>query len=207
MGFYERFLCPHLTEWALDNSWVAGHRRALLEPVRGRVLEIGFGTGLNLQFYAPERVEAVDLVEPAAGMHAKARARLERAAFPITVHDAGAEALPFEDDTFDVAVCTFTLCTIPEPVRAAAELRRVLRPGGSLRIFEHVASVSPSVRRWQDRLNPIQNVLGCGCNLNREPHAILAQAGFAEQQLQRLFEPRTPKVVREHLLGHATKTG
>jgi ubiquinone/menaquinone biosynthesis C-methylase UbiE len=196
-----------LTEWALNNRWVGRHRRDLLAPVGGRVLEIGFGSGLNLPSYSPANVEELDILDPAEGMHAKARARIERAPFPIRPHAGSAESLPFEDDTFDAVVCTFTLCTISDPVCAARELRRVLKPGSALHLFEHVASASPAVRRWQDRLNPLQNVLGCGCNLNRDPDSILEAAGFGQRALLRLYEPRTPKIVREHLFGSATKTG
>lgn len=206
MGVYERWVCPQLTEWALNGSWVSDHRRALLAPIGGRVLEVGFGSGLNLRWYPPG-VERLDLVDPAEGMHAKARRRLASAAIPVWTHPARAECLPFDDDAFDAVVCTFTLCSIPAPVRATEEMRRVLRTGGTLRLFEHVASRTPAIRTWQDRLNPVQNVLGCGCNLNRDPEQILGAAGFVDLQLERIEQPGTPRIVREHLIGHATKTG
>lgn len=208
MGLYERYICPTLTEWVLSNPWVEAHRRDLLAPLEGRVLEIGFGSGLNLPHY-PASVRELDLVEPALGMHAKARRRLAAHADrgpAVRVHEGRAEALPFSDATFDAVVCTFTLCTVSDPLQAVGEARRVLRPGGALRLFEHVASNNPSVRAWQDRLNPVQNVLGCGCNLNRDVEAVLVQGGFRDGDMRRIQEPRTPKLVREHLFGSVTKT-
>lgn len=205
VGIYERCLCPQLTEWALDNGWVHRHRRELLAPLRGRVLEIGFGTGLNLRHY-PLTIAELDILDPAEGMHAKARRRIRASKIPVRTYAQSAETLPFDDESFDGAVCTFTLCTIPDPVSAVREVRRVLAEGATFRIFEHVASQLPSVRAWQDRLNPVQNVLGCGCNLNRDVEAILTEAGFIDRSLTRVTEPRMPALFREHLWGWVTKT-
>ena len=204
MGLYERHLCPHLTELALRSGHVHKERRRLLAEVRGRVLEIGFGTGLNLQHYR-EGVERLDIVDPAEGMHARARERVAASGLPVHEHRLSAERLPFDDDQFDAVVCTFTLCTIPDPVAAAAEVRRVLRPGAAMHLLEHVGSLRPKVRRWQERLNPVQRVAGCGCNLDRDVDGILAAAGFREIVLERFDQPKTPALFREHVRGKAIK--
>jgi len=204
MGLYERHLCPCLTEWSLSGHWVREGRSALLADIGGRVLEIGFGTGLNLEYY-PSAVTELDVLDPAEGMHARAKGRIAEAHVPVRVHAMGAERLPFDDETFDAVVSTFTLCTVSAPERAVREVRRVLKPGGFVHVFEHVASSSRRVRRWQDRLNPVQNVLGCGCNLNRDTAATLAGSGFDVRELERLEEPSVPRIFREHIRGRARR--
>ena len=204
MGLYERYICPHLTERALNNGWVKKHRQQLLASACGRGLELGFGTGLNLPFY-PDGVESLDIVDPAEGMHAKARRRAESAPIEIRRHRLSAETLPFDDDTFDFVVSTFTLCTIADVAAAIREVRRVLVADGPFLVFEHVASISERTLRWQNRLNPIQNIVGCGCNLNRDVQGLLTAGGFAVDRVQRISEPRMPALVREHVLGAAHK--
>lgn len=204
MGLYERHVCPHLVELALGNRWVEGQRASLLEPVRGQVLEIGFGTGLNLPHY-PKEVERLVVLDPAEGMHAKARQRLEASPVPIETHRLEAERLPFLNESFDEVVCTFTLCTIEDPVTALREVRRVLKPGGRLHLLEHVGSNRAATRRWQDRLNPVQNLFGSGCNINRDVEPLLDAAGFGEVSLERLVQPKTPSIYREHVRGRAVR--
>jgi ubiquinone/menaquinone biosynthesis C-methylase UbiE len=204
---YERHVCPFVTELALRGGPVRRQRAALLSEVEGRVLEIGFGTGLNLEHYARERVESLAVVDPAEGMHARAKERLAHSPIPVEVHAQSAERLPFADESFDAVVCTFTLCTIPDPVAAVAEVRRVLAPGGVLHLIEHVGSLDPKIRRWQDRLNPVQRVLGCGCNLNRDVDRILEAAGFEQPQLERFMQAKTPRLFREHVRGRVVKPG
>jgi ubiquinone/menaquinone biosynthesis C-methylase UbiE len=168
------------------------------------VLEIGFGTGLNLQHYT-DRVERLDILDPAQGMHTRARERIAASPLQIRTHTLGAEQLPFDDGSFDAVVCTFTLCTIPDPVAAAAEVRRVLAPGAAFHVLEHVGSINPGVRRWQRRLNPVQRVLGCGCQLDRDLDRILEAAGFEAPELERIVQPKTPRIFREHVRGRARK--
>ncbi len=202
MGVYERSVCPWLTERMLSNRWVDRHRKALLAPLRGRVLELGFGTGLNLPCY-PTELEALDVVDPAVGMHRRAQARVADSAVSVRTHVLSAETLPFDDDTFQAVVSTFTLCTIPDVERAISEVRRVLVPEGRFFVFEHVASESDRIRAWQTRLNPIQKLLGCGCHLDRDVTALLTGGGFATNDLERIIQPKTPALVREHLIGSA----
>ena len=203
-GLYERHLCPHLTELVLRSGATHKQRRWLVSGLRGRVLEIGFGTGLNLEHYSPQ-VERLDILDPATGMHARARARIEASGLPIHSHELSAEGLPFADASFDAVVCTYTLCTIPDPVQACAEVRRVLRPGAALHLIEHVGALDPGRRRWQRRLNPLQRVFGCGCHLDREIEPILAAAGFGPVELERFEQPKTPGVFREHLRGRVPR--
>jgi len=204
MGLYERHLCPPLTELFLSSGWVHKQRARLLAGVGGRVLEIGFGTGLNLGHY-PDQVESLAIIDPGEGMHSRARARIDASSLSIETHKLGAESLPFADGEFDAVVCTFTLCTIGDPVAAASEMHRVLAPGAALLVLEHVGSEERGVRRWQDRLNPVQNVLGCGCNLNRDIEPILVGGGFEDVELERIHAPRAPKLFREHVRGRARK--
>lgn len=204
MGLYDRHVCPHLVELFLGNRWVEGQRAWLLEPLRGEVLEIGFGTGLNLPHY-PGAVEKLVALDPAEGMHEKARRRLSKSPVPVESHRLEAERLPFADESFDEVVCTFTLCTIPDPVRALAEVRRVLRPSGRLHLLEHVGSEHVPVRRWQERLNPLQNALGGGCNIDRDVEPLLRRAGFEDVELERLRQPRSPSIYREHVRGRVRR--
>lgn len=204
MGLYERRICPHVTELALRGGWAHKLRRQLLAPVGGRVLEIGFGTGLNLQHYT-DAVTELAILDPGEGMHRLARERIAASPLAIEAHRLGAESLPFPDARFDAVVCTFTLCTVADPSAVARELHRVLVPSGSLHLVEHVGSSNPRLRRWQDRLNPVQKLVACGCNLNREVEPHLEAAGFASLALERLSEPRMPPLLRELVRGTAYK--
>ena len=202
MGWYERYACPWLTDRALDNGWVRKHRGQLLGDVQGRVLELGFGTGLNLPFY-PSDLAGLDVVDPSQGMHMRAQARLSAVPFDVRKHRLSAETLPFADASFDAVISTFTLCTIADVEAAIREVRRVLTANGRFLVFEHVASEKPAVRRWQDRLNPIQRLVGCGCNLNRDVQALLTTGGFDISEVGRIGEPRMHALVREHVFGAA----
>lgn len=171
-------------------------REETLAGLAGEVLEIGFGTGLNLPHY-PTEVAALTAVDPNPGMVAMARRRLDGARFPVRLETVAAEALPFDSGSFDAAVSTWTLCSVAEPGRALAEVRRVLRPGGRLVFVEHGLHGDAGVARWQRRLTPIQRRIADGCHLDRDIAALIAGAGFALARLDRFDLPRTPR-----LLGH-----
>jgi SAM-dependent methyltransferase len=176
-----------------ERAGMADHRRALLAAASGRVLEIGAGTGLNLPHY-PEGIDLV-LTEPDALM---AR-RIGMPAVP-----ASAEDLPFEDATFDTAVSTLVLCTVSDPARAIAELRRVLRPGGLLLFIEHVRGEG-RLARWQDRLDRPWRHVGNGCHANRDTLAALREGGFAVEARSDVWH-RMPRIIRPLVLGTAVRT-
>src|SRR6184192_3519577 len=149
-----------------EKATLRPHRQALISEARGDVLEIGGGTGANLPFYGGD-VETLTLTEPEAPMMRRLERRLRESSRAALVLRAPAEDLPFEDESFDVAVSTLVLCTVDDQPRALRELRRVLKPGGRLLFIEHVRADDQRLARWQDRLNGLQTRLGHGCNCNR----------------------------------------
>jgi len=203
---YATVIFPRLMDWALGREFFLGARQELLAEAAGRVLEIGFGTGLNIPHY-PRIVRSVTAVDPVSLLPRRLSDRIARAAVPISLVYATAERLPFVSERFDCAICTFTLCTIPDPLAALREIRRVLKPGGRFHFLEHGRSDLASVAKWQDRLNPLQNVVGCGCNLNRPIDRLIAQAGLSLELLNRSVVPGAPRILGELYRGTARREG
>lgn len=177
-------------------------RRAQLAAVRGRVLEIGAGTGANLPHY-PDGVWELVLTEPSAAMLRRLRRRVAARGRGETVVQAQAQALPFNDGSFDTAVATVVLCSVPNQAEALREVRRVLRPGGQFLFAEHVRSSHPKRARWQDRLDRPWSVIADGCHPNRETLAAIEAAGFVVQEIERSELPAGPRLVRPYILGRA----
>lgn len=194
MSWYSRRVFPLLCDWALGSAEVAELRKKLLQTAVGRVLEIGFGTGLNLPHYPPQ-VENLVLIEPNEGMHRRAWRRLQQASIGFEVHRADGQDLPFDDQSFDTVVSTFTLCSIPNVAKALAECHRVLRSGGRFLYLEHGLSPDPAVQRWQRRLNRLQMWLGDGCHLDRDIASLVRQQPFAEESLQQFYLARAPRTL------------
>lgn len=163
-------------------------RPEVVGPAQGRVLEVGAGTGLNFHHYGAHA--DVDAIEPDPHMLRRARPRAHR--HGVRLIQAGAESLPFEDHAFDAVVATFVFCTIPDPVAAARELGRVLKPGGTLHLAEHVVSTWAPLAWAQAAVDPVWTRLSGGCHLDRDPIHLLESAGFETQQLRRAGGGRTP---------------
>ena len=175
------------------------NREELIAGARGRVLEVGAGTGLNFRLYD----EGMDVVaiEPEPNMAARARERAVKAPARLALLRASAEELPFADGSFDTVILSLVFCTIADPRRAAAELARVLAPGGEVRLYEHVRSPRPAGARWQDRFTPVWRFFGGGCNPNRDTVSTLRSAGFEVEV--RSFDLGPPSPARPHVLGVA----
>lgn len=177
MGFYEKLVVPRLIELAMRSGRLSAYRERAVAAARGRVLEIGAGSGLNLALYGRgvERVCAVDL---SPGLLRLARGRVPGARVPVSLVQASAERLPFAGAVFDTVVMTWTLCSIARPEAALAELRRVLRPSGRLVFVEHGLSPEARVARWQRWLTPCWKRIGGGCHLDRKTDDLIRAAGF-----------------------------
>ncbi len=194
MNIYRRVIFPRLLDLALSGETVGRYRRELLAHVQGTVLEIGFGTGLNLSYY-PEHIQNITGVDPNPGMGSLARRRIEASSIQVHLAVGDAQVLPFPDQSFDSVVSTWTLCSVPDLAKTLQEIQRVLRVGGKLFFLEHGLSEDPQVQSWQRRLNPIQRVVGDGCNLDRDMACLIQGAGFRFEQLERFYMPNQPRFI------------
>jgi ubiquinone/menaquinone biosynthesis C-methylase UbiE len=203
MNVYSRFLFPRLMDMGMSAPPLAAYRRSLLADVSGEVLEIGLGTGLNLAHY-PQSVHHLTTVDVNPGMNAIATQRAAAAGITLDHHVLSGEALPMADGSFDSVVSTWTLCSIPQVAMAIGEIQRVLKPGGRFFFIEHGLSDDPQVQVWQRRLNPLQAIVGDGCQLDRDM-AQLIREKFATVKLQAFPEPSLPKFIGYFYQGMATK--
>jgi ubiquinone/menaquinone biosynthesis C-methylase UbiE len=162
------------------------------------------GSGINLPFYDPERVEFVWGLEPSEGMRRLAGERIAAAPFEVKLLDLPGESIPLDDKSVDTVLLTFTLCTISDFRQALAQMRRVLKPGGKLLFCEHGEAPDESVRKWQNRINPLWKKIAGGCNLNRPIPHCLEEAGFAIENLETLYLPNTPRIAAFNYWGHAS---
>ena len=194
MGFYLRLIFPRLCDWSMQNPRMARLRREVLSEVNGEVLEIGFGTGLNLEHY-PEHVRHLTAVDPGVGMSRLAHRRIERSHIDVGLRVQTAEELPFEDERFDCVVSTWTLCSIRDAGRAVAEIVRVLRPGGRYIFLEHGLGDDPGVQRWQRRLTPLQRRVADGCLLDVDIAALVRSGPFQQVRVERFLLEGTPRIV------------
>ena len=186
-----------------DARGTAGHRARLLAAAEGRVIEIGAGNGLNLRHYPPAVTEVL-AVEPEDRLRAMARPAAETTRVPVTVVAGHADALPAGDRTFDGAVFSLVLCSVPDPATALAEARRVLRPGGRLFFFEHVRSERAVLARLEDLASPLWSRAAGGCHLNRDPAAAIRAAGFRITWIERFVHRPVWCGPGAHVLGIAT---
>ena len=204
MSVWSDSIFPRFLDWtARDNDELKELRTRALAPAQGRVLELGFGTGLNLPHYPPAVTQIV-AVDPNPGMATLAHRRMQELGRAVEHHQISAESLPFDTGSFDSVVCTLTLCSIPNVRAALAEVTRVLRPGGEFLFFEHGRHAEPSVAKWQDRLDPLWKLVFDGCHINRDIGQLVSGAGLA---LRGIEHPRmrAPRIVGFVYLGRAMR--
>lgn len=200
-NWYDRHLLPYLLDLACGVKPIRKQRQKVIPLAHGRVLEVGIGTGLNLPFYDRSRVKTIVGVDPALRMHRLALERSKLAGIDVQLVGLPAEKLPVGDASFDTVVSTYTLCTIPDPVAALKEMRRVLVPGGKLLFSEHGRAPDAGVLRWQTRIQPYWSKLAGGCQLDRDIPALLEQAGF-KPEVQSRYLPG-PRILSFHYWGEA----
>ena len=202
MGFYERRILPRLIDLGMRQKQLAALRARVVAEARGEVLEIGIGSGRNLPFYRRD-VESVLGVDPSEGLLAMARPHTAWTHFPVQLRQAAVEDLPVDDRAIDTVVMTWTLCSVADPVRALSEIRRVLRPGGSLLFVEHGRAPEPRLQRWQDRLTPVWRRLAGGCHLNRPIDQLVERSGLHLVELETGYLVKGPRLATYHYRGRA----
>jgi ubiquinone/menaquinone biosynthesis C-methylase UbiE len=203
MGFYGDQVVPRFVNLACGTKVLHRLRRRVCAGLAGDVLEIGFGSGLNIPFYPPAATR-IDAVEPSDVGWKLATARLASASVPVQRSGLDGQSLPFADETHDAALSTFTLCTIPDAPAALREVHRVLKPGASLHFVEHGLAPDPAVQRWQRRIEPVQKRLAGGCHLTRPIAEMITAAGFTITELDTFYE-KGPKAVGAFSLGVAVR--
>lgn len=186
MGAYDRWILPRLTDLAMRNKEATRYRSQLVPLASGTVLEVGAGSGLNLPFYS-SGVNRLFALEPSQELLRMARKRAEAVSFPVEFLEHSSEEIPVDDHSFDTIVTTWTLCTIPDPIKALSEMRRVLKPGGMFLFAEHGLAPEAGVRAWQERLNPLWRKFTGGCNLNRKLDDLIRVAGFTIAHLETAY--------------------
>jgi ubiquinone/menaquinone biosynthesis C-methylase UbiE len=202
MGVYGEQVLPRMIDFACNLKSTKPQRRRVCEGLSGEVVEIGFGSGLNVPYY-PAAVTRVAAVEPADVGWKLARKRLDASTVPVQRSGLDGASLPFADDSFDAALSTWTLCTIPDVDAALHELRRVLKPGGKLHFVEHGLAPDERVQVWQHRLEPLQKRVFGGCHLTRPVVDLLNGAGFTISEVDVFYEEGSPKTVGANSLGVA----
>ena len=204
MAIYREKVLPRLINVACGMKTANPLRERVCEGLNGRVIEIGFGSGLNVPFY-PQSITSVSAVEPADLAWKLAQKRLSASTVKVERSGLDGQSLPFEDESFDSAISTWTLCTIPDVARALQEVRRVLKPGGTLHFIEHGLAPDEKVQRWQNRLNGLEMKVFGGCHLNRKIVPLITDAGFTIKDVDVFYEKGAPKFVAADSLGVAVK--
>jgi ubiquinone/menaquinone biosynthesis C-methylase UbiE len=189
MGFYDRHLLPRIIHLVCRSKVTMRQREALVPRVRGRVLEVGIGSGLNLPFYDSGKVSELLGLDPSRALWRLAPADREALGFPLRFVQGSAGAIPLADESVDSILVTYSLCSIPDTLGALVEMQRVLRPGGELFFCEHGVAPDETVRRWQARLNPAWTRFGGGCRLDRAVPELIERGGFEIRELQARYLP------------------
>lgn len=189
MGFYNKYIFPKVLNWACKQKPAMKQREKIIPLAAGNVLEIGVGSGLNLPFYDSSKVAHLSAIDPAVEIWNERRLDMNQLPIDFEFIQSKAEEMPFNNNSFDTIVFTYTLCSIADLERAFEEIRRVIKPNGQLIFCEHGKAPDISVRRWQNTINPIWKRFGGGCNLNRDIPVIIKENGFTKLEMETMYIP------------------
>jgi ubiquinone/menaquinone biosynthesis C-methylase UbiE len=204
MGFYAKHIFPHLVDHFLSSPQVMRARMEVLAHATGEVLEIGFGTGLNIECY-PASILRITAIDPSQPMMKKADSRIRKSRISVDLHALSAEALPYPSERFDSVISTWTMCSIPQIEQALGEVRRVLRNDGRFVFLEHGLSPDKSVQQWQKTLRPLFRIAGGGCHPDRDIQGLIDGQGFAFERLKCFYLQDTPRIAGYLYSGVAVK--
>lgn len=205
MGFYSRHILPRLLDGAMSAKPITYQRRKVVPRAEGRVLEIGFGAGHNLPFYDAGKVERIWALEPAAEMRARSAERAAVSPIPLEYLGLPGEQIPLDAEAADTILITYTLCTIPDVMKALGEMRRVMKTSGRMIFCEHGEAPDESVQRWQRRITPVWKAIGGGCHVGRPIPKLIQDAGFKVEDMQTMYLPGTPRFAGFNYWGSASK--
>jgi ubiquinone/menaquinone biosynthesis C-methylase UbiE len=203
MGLYRRYVLPKMMHFTCSAKPNARQRQKVVPRAHGRVLEVGIGSGLNLPFYDPGKVEKIWGLEPSDGMRSMARKAAEKVPIEVEFIGLPGEEIPLDDNSVDTVLTTYTLCSIPDAEVALRHMARVLKPGGELLFCEHGAAPDTEVRRWQDRINPFWKRMSGGCQLNVDIPALIQRGGFRINRMETMYLPG-PRLATFNYWGSAT---
>jgi len=205
MGFYNRHILPRLLDTAMSAKPISYQRKKVVPRATGRVLEVGFGAGHNLPYYDASKVERIWALEPAAEMRARAGERASKTEIPLEFLGLPGEQIPLDNDSADTVLITYTMCTIPDVMKALGEMRRVMKPTGRMIFCEHGEAPDESVQRWQRRITPVWKAIGGGCHVGRPIPKLIRDAGFRVEDMETMYLPGTPRFAGFNYWGSAAK--
>ena len=205
MGVYDRHILPRLLNAAMGTKPITYQRKKVVPRAQGRVLEVGFGAGHNLPFYDPAKVELIWALEPAAEMRARAGERAAASPIPLEFLGLPGEHIPLDAESADTVLITYTLCTIPDVMKALGEMRRVMKPDGRMIFCEHGTAPDANVERWQHRISPVWKSLCGGCHVDRPIPKLIGDAGFRIADMETMYLPGTPRFAGFNYWGSAVK--
>ncbi|MDA8653855.1 class I SAM-dependent methyltransferase [Alphaproteobacteria bacterium] len=205
MGLYDKYVLPKFLDVACGSKPILKQREKVVPHCTGRVLEVGMGSGLNLPYYNPSKIDMVFGLEPAPAMVALAKPKADAVPFPVEFIDLPGEEIPLEDNSIDTVLLTYTLCTIPGAEAALAGMRRVLKPGGKLLFCEHGRAPDAAIEKWQNRINGAWRHIAGGCNVNRDIPGLIKASGFNITDMDSMYLPSTPRVLGFNYWGSAKK--
>jgi ubiquinone/menaquinone biosynthesis C-methylase UbiE len=205
MGLYDRYILPVVLNAAMSTKPIRYQRKKVVPRATGRVLEIGFGAGHNLPFYDASKVTHLWALEPSKEMRERAAERVSQSSIPLEFLDLPSEAIPLGSEEADTILITYTLCTIPDVMKALGEMRRVLKQGGKMIFCEHGEAPDADVRKWQERLTPAWKFIGGGCHVGRPIPKMIVDSGFRIEGMETMYLPGTPRFAGFNYWGDAVK--
>jgi len=189
MGIYNKYILPKAINWACKQKPMTYQRKKIVPLAEGKILEIGIGSGLNLPFYLKDKTKHLTAIDPSIETWNENTVDLQKLPFEFEFHQAFAENIPAENNSFDSVVLTYTLCTIKDTYKSLEEIRRVLKPNGKLLFCEHGKAPDKAIQKWQNRINPLWKRIGGGCNLNKDIPTIIESNGFNLNKIDSMYIP------------------